>query len=155
MNLIKPCSVAFLTGNLLAGTVFGQADFKIIQSVIATGGIGVSVGGKYTLSGTAGQHSTQTLRGGAFSLGAGFWGGSDHLERLALPELKLSLTENRLIISWPLSDNPLVLQETGSLALPIAWVAVSEQPVIVAGENQLSIPLVGALKFYRLVSQGQ
>ena len=52
----------------LAFPAVAQSQFKVIDSVIAGGGITLSKGGAYALSGTIGQPFTESLRGGNFNL---------------------------------------------------------------------------------------
>jgi hypothetical protein len=47
--------------------------YDLTWSTIDGGGVTLSVGGVYTLAGTAGQPDAGVLAGGAFSLDSGFW----------------------------------------------------------------------------------
>ena len=62
--------------------------YDLTWSTIDGGGSG-SAGAGYHLAGTLGQHDAgATLRGGAYSLSGGFWGGVSAGSKLYLPVLR-------------------------------------------------------------------
>ena len=152
MKSIKVFWLCFSMLGAMGATTFEHNNFAIIASSISTGGTALSSGGNYALSGTIGQHSTYVLCGGEFTLAGGFWERS--VPRNG-PVLRVTHSGNHILITWPVSQHTVVLQETSDLSKSAVWVLVSEMPVVSAGENRLLIPLVNGTKFYRLVSQAQ
>jgi hypothetical protein len=74
---------AILTG-IQAAPDTPAASYAIPWWTVDTGG-GVSQGGPYILSGTAGQPDTGSLSGGAYLLKGGFWSGLlDYMNYLSL-----------------------------------------------------------------------
>lgn len=80
--LARPSRIRVRTLALVLALACGMAaaqpsggTFEIPRSRVATGG-GQSVGGDFTLNGTAGQHEAEPqASGGSFSLRGGFWVG--------------------------------------------------------------------------------
>ena len=141
----------------LAVPVVGQNQFRIVNSVIAGGGITVSEGGPYALTGTIGQPFTEPLRSGNFSLAGGFWGVGVAIQRANMPLLQIVRAGNQLLISWPAEASlPIVqLEERASLAAPTRWTLVPQTQIIISGENRVTIPVTVATKFYRLTRPGE
>ena len=141
----------------LAFSAVGQSQFKIIDSVIAGGGITLSKGGAYALSGTIGQPFTESLRGGNFNLAGGFWGVGVAIQRANMPLLKIVRAGNHLTVSWPSEALlPIVqLEERASLATPTRWTLVAQPPIVSNGENRVTIPVTFATRFYRLTTPGE
>ncbi|HEX4123034.1 MAG TPA: choice-of-anchor tandem repeat GloVer-containing protein [Verrucomicrobiae bacterium] len=70
---------------------------------------------------------------------------------VGIPAESVSLVSKTLVISWPSAiEQPYILQRTGTLATP-AWTTLTNQPTVVAGQNQITIPLATTNVFYRLV----
>ena len=136
----------------LAFPAIGQSQLKMIDSVIAGGGITLSQGGAYALSGTIGQPFTEPLRSGSFSLAGGFWAVAVPIQRANMPLLKIVRTSNHLIISWPAEALLPILQleEKASLATPARWTLVAQLPIVSNGENRVILPVTFANRFYRL-----
>jgi hypothetical protein len=62
-----------------------SAGYSLIRYSVAGGG-GVSSGGGYTLTGTAGQADAGRLSGGRYTVGGGFWASLGQvLQQLFLP----------------------------------------------------------------------
>jgi hypothetical protein len=61
----------------LAGSVLAQSGDRYDLSwwTVDGGGDTFSTGGNYTLGSTIGQPDADTLTGGGYTLGGGFWGG--------------------------------------------------------------------------------
>ena len=141
----------------LAFPAAGQGQFKIIDGVIAGGGITLSKGGAYALSGTIGQPFTEPLRNGTFTLAGGFWDVGVAIQRANMPLLQIVRAGNQLIISWPAEASlPIVqLEERASLAAPTRWTLVPQTQIIISGENRVTIPVTVATRFYRLTRPGE
>lgn len=137
--------------------VVGQNQFQIVNRVIANGGITGTKGGPYSMTGTIGQPFTEPLRGGNFSLAGGFWGVGVAIQRSNMPLLKIVSAGNRIIISWPVDAlSPIVqLEERASLATPARWNPVVQPPTVSNGENQVTLPVTFATRFYRLTRPGE
>jgi hypothetical protein len=54
-----------------------------------------------------------------------------------------------IVLSWPTSAVPLVLQSTAALGQDSAWTAVSNPPVVVQGRNVVTNEALGK-RYYRL-----
>jgi hypothetical protein len=136
----------------LAFPAGGQGQFKIIDGVIAGGGITSSKGGAYALSGTIGQPFTEPLRNGNFTLAGGFWGVGVAIQRANMPLLEIVHAGNNVILSWPVEASiPTVqLEERASLAIPARWTLVPQTQIVITGENRVTIPVTFATRFYRL-----
>jgi hypothetical protein len=59
---------------------------------------------------------------------------------------------NSIVISWPQTCGTFVLEQTDSLAPPISWTPVQEQPVLVSGRWTVTIVTDAVGRFYRLHS---
>jgi hypothetical protein len=141
----------------LAFPAAAQGQFKIVDSVIAGGGITLSEGGAYALSGTIGQPFTETLRSGNFTVAGGFWGVAVAIQRANMPLLEIVRAGNTLILSWPVEASlPIVqLEERASLATPARWTLVPQTQIVISGENRVTIPVTFATRFYRLTRPGE
>jgi len=141
----------------LAFPAVGQSQFKIINSVIAGGGITLSKGGAYALSGTIGQPLTEPLRSGSFNLASGFWGVGFAVQRANMPLLRIVRAGDNLILSWPAAALlPIVqLEERTSLATATGWTLVAQPPLVGNGENRVTLPVTFATRFYRLTRPGE
>src|ERR1700746_2423909 len=117
-----------------------------------SGGADTSTGAVYSVSGTIGQHDAGgPMVGGNYSLTGGFW------SMLAVvpsgqtnptPSLAITLN-NAVLVSWPSSSTGFVLEQTTDL-LTGNWVAVTNAPVQIGQEWQVTINPVPGNSFYRL-----
>lgn len=69
---------AFLVGMVVLviwvwGLALAASTYELTHSTVSSGGA-MSVGGRYTLGGTAGQVDAGQVAGGTYTLGGGFWG---------------------------------------------------------------------------------
>jgi hypothetical protein len=64
-----------------------EATYSLTWSTLDGGGEMYSAGGAYTLGGTVGQPDAGVLKGGAYTLAGGFWGGASAVHRLYVPLL--------------------------------------------------------------------
>jgi hypothetical protein len=57
---------------------------------------------------------------------------------------------NRIVLSWPASAVPVVLEESSDLSVTI-WTAVTNAPTVIGQENQVLLARPPGNRFYRLV----
>ena len=68
----------------------------------------------------------------------------------APPQLGIALTStNAALLSWPAPSTALVVQRTAELGAT-NWVDLTNTPTVVAGRNQVVLPLATGNRFYRL-----
>lgn len=90
-------------------------DFALERYSI-TGGVGVSQGGGFSLSGTAGALAVPVLSGGGFSVAPGFWSVVTVIATPEAPALQVQLNpDGTVTISWPAFATGFVLQQTTAL----------------------------------------
>jgi len=139
------CSALLLISSLAVST---QADYEISWFTIDGGG-GTSSGGNYTIRGTIGQPDAGTMTGGSYTLVGGFWGVVAAIQTPGAPLLKVRREGNNVILSWPAPSTGFSLQQNGNVAGP-AWGPVLGTPVVVDGENQITVPSPIGNNYYRL-----
>jgi len=66
------------------------------------------------------------------------------------PVLSAQLTANGLVVSWPAAYSGFILQQSSDLSQPGGWSAVSLPVTSSGGINSVTIPLAGAVQFFRL-----
>jgi hypothetical protein len=65
--------------------------------------------------------------------------------------LSIALSEGSVIISWPTNVmSAAQLQTTSALGSAANWTLVTNSPVVVNGQYQLSVAPIGNAQFYRL-----
>jgi hypothetical protein len=64
--------------------------------------------------------------------------------------LSIQLQGTNVVISWPLTCGPCVLEQTPSLSPPITWTPTPGPIVVVSGQNTVTVPLSTNNTFYRL-----
>ena len=67
------------------------------------------------------------------------------------PKLTVITSGNNVVLSWPTSATGFSLQSSAVLGSGAAWSAVSTQPVVVGGFNQVTVPASSQAAFYRLI----
>jgi len=75
---------------LLAAAPAVRAELNALgvdRWVVAGGGVNISLGGNYTLIGTAGQPAAYRLQGGNYSVQSGFWEGGTQEVKNFLPSV--------------------------------------------------------------------
>lgn len=72
---------------LAASTVLAQSGggYDLSWSTVDSGGYTSSIGGDYSLAGTAGQVDAGLMSGGTYTLAGGFWPGGPYWQRVYLP----------------------------------------------------------------------
>jgi hypothetical protein len=125
-------------------------NFALDWHKIAGGG-GTSSNGRYSVSGTIGQHdaSQQPMSSGNFSLTGGFWS-LTAVQAPNAPLLSISLTSsNTVMVSWPTPSTGFVLQQNSTLSVT-NWITPLE-PISDDGTNKFIMvnPPAGN-RFFRL-----
>ena len=123
-------------------------SFSIDRFALGGGG-GTGTGGRFSLSGVAGQPEAtpQPLAGGSFSLAGGFW--SLAAEPTAgTPMLAIERQGANVRVSWPLTATGFVLDQ--SLAVTGLWSQVAFPYVTNATDISVSAPAPAGSTFYRL-----
>jgi len=68
------------------------------------------------------------------------------------PKLTVSQTDNAsLVSSWPANEPGFTLQGTGQLGSNAQWTPVSATPVVVNGQNTVTLPANQSAEFFRLI----
>jgi len=130
----------------------GFAQQYSIDWYTIDGGGGTSSNGQYTVSGTIGQPDAGTMSGGNYSLTGGFWSLLSVVQSAGAPFLTLHLTlTNTVLLSWPAGSAGFNLQQNPLLGSP-DWAAVTNAPVVLGGENQVTLGVAGGNHFFRLKS---
>ena len=139
------CTVV-LAGDARLALAQSGGGFTIGFSTIDGGG-GPSAGGSFSLNGTIGQPDAGEMSGGAFTLSGGFWtiphDGSQ-------PFLAIRHgTGDTVILSWPDPSTGYLL-EAAPTTLGGGWTTVTQTPVVVAGEKQVTLTPTGPGRMFRL-----
>lgn len=147
MNSIRNLVLA----SLLGGASCLQAQFSIGWSTIDGGG-GPSGGGGFSLNGTLGQPDAGAMSGGLFTLGGGFWPGVTAPLAGPPPVLSIRLgTAGNVILNWPHPSTGYVLERTFNMNAPGGgWTDVTQPPVIVGPNLEVTLPATGSFALFRL-----
>jgi hypothetical protein len=139
-------------GTLVVATSRAQSggQFDLSWSTINGGG-GTSRGGQFEISGTIGQADAGSLKGGAYALGGGFWSGVTVVQTPGAPNLKIKFIDGGLVvISWPVSANGFMLEQSSMPGQLYQWIAAPQSVVDTATEHTVTVPTAGAMTCYRL-----
>jgi len=133
--------------------VAAHAQIYSIDWFTIDGGGGTSTGGVYSVSGTIGQPDAGHMSGGNFTLDGGFWGLIAAVQTPGAPALRVVRTgTNTVLLAWPAPSTGFSLQQNPVANNSATWAGVTNAPVVVGSENQVTIsPPVGN-RFYRLKS---
>mgnify|MGYP000963274143 CR=1 FL=1 len=144
-------NVLRLIVGLLGMHSIAAQEYEIPVSVIS-GGAGVSSGGIYSLRGTVGQPDAGRMSGGAFALEGGFWAVVAGARVPEAPLLSITRQAETIVMSWPVSAEGFVLEETAALLVPApAWIPVTLPVRTNATEVSVTVALPVGTRFYRLV----
>ncbi|MEI7938568.1 MAG: hypothetical protein WCK27_17930 [Verrucomicrobiota bacterium] len=112
------------------------------------GGGGTTSDGVYEITGTIGQPDAGSVIAGNYVIEGGFW--SDLEPVPGAPDLTIErMSPSSVLLAWPAPSNGFMLQQNTNLTTT-NWVAVTNPPVVVNGEKQVTVsPLVGN-RYYRL-----
>lgn len=109
------------------------------------GGGGETADGRFTITGTIGQHDPGEASNGRFTVTAGFWAAAIAVQTLGAPTLSILPTGPGLAtISWDPPTPGFVLQVSDTLA-PVAWSDASS-----GATNPITVPATPSTRFYRL-----
>jgi hypothetical protein len=148
-TLLNLLFLAVLVGSVWRSEAQSGGQFNLSWSTIDAGG-GVSSGGQFIVTGTAGQpDASSPLNGGQFSLTGGFWSFLSVVQMPGAPLLKIKLVGTNAVVSWPLNATGFTLQETPSLVTKI-WSTAPQQVVDTATEHTVTVPAAGLMKCFRL-----
>jgi len=67
-----------------------------------------------------------------------------------LPILSIPQNSHQLVLSWPTNAVGFALETVDTLSSSMAWLPVSESPVIVGDQNTIAVSDPRGGKFYRL-----
>lgn len=154
---------ALLLASVVAGFVVGTSDlraqsgggYELRWFTIDAGG-GTSTGGPYSLSGTIGQPDAGALMtGGTYSLVGGFWGVVAAIQTPGAPLLTATrdASSGTVTVSWPVTEENWVLEQTGTLhssPAAIQWLAAPNSYQTNAGRITLTLPAPAGNQYFRL-----
>jgi uncharacterized repeat protein (TIGR03803 family) len=92
--------------------------------------------------------SNSMLYGTAFA--GGNSGAGTVFQIFLAPQLDISLSGNKVILTWPINATGFTLQATRNFAPPQTWTNVSPAPVIINNQYTVTNSISGAGAFYRL-----
>ena len=114
-------------------------------------GGGTSSGGNFSVTGTIGQHGTDSLAGGNFALQGGFWSSAVAIQTAGVPHLSIVRSGNNYILSWPDTGATFVIEVTSTLqTTATAWGNSGASPTLSNGTNTVTLPVQAGRFFYRL-----
>jgi hypothetical protein len=141
--------VMHLLSALAFGAVAATASAQYAIDWYKISGGGASSGGRFSLTGTIGQHDAcGTMSGGHYSLAGGFWGQVSVVQTPGAPALYLSRSANRVTVFWE-AVSGWTLVQNANLAAPGGWSA-SAGVTAANGTNSLTIPAPAGNLFFRL-----
>ena len=132
---------------LVCNSAFAQYS---IDWFTVDGGGGTSSVGLYEISGTIGQPDAGSVSAGNYVIEGGFWTDLEAVPEPGPPGLAIELVSpGSALITWPAPSTGYALQQNISLTTT-NWVAVTNAPIVVHGEMQITVsPTVGN-RYYRL-----
>jgi len=135
--------------SLLISTVSFAQPYAVNWYKIAGGGA-TSSGATYQVSGTVGQpDASGSMNGGGYSVTGGFWALIQVVQTPGLPNLAISLSGNRVVVSWP-NTGSYTLQQNGNVANAVAWTTSSYDIHTANGTNSITITQPLGNLFFRL-----
>ncbi len=138
---------ACLAGCFHAHCLLAQ-PFQIEHLGIGAGG-GTSSGGNFTLTGSMGAIGAGVSSGGAFTLEGGDLSMFVVLQTPGAPALSLTRSGANAVLSWPASETGYILEQTANLTSP-SWSGVGVGPVPMGDTLQVTVPITGTSRFFRL-----
>jgi uncharacterized repeat protein (TIGR03803 family) len=156
----------FLSGNTLYGTA-GAGGSSGYGTVFAVNTDGTGFTNLYNFTATSGAYGTNTdgasprtglILSGNTLYGTAQSGGnagagtvfSLSLPSVTAPQLTITPSGAKVILSWPATAAGFTLQSTTNLGSLAFWTTNSPAPVVVNGQNVVTNPLSGAQQFFRL-----
>lgn len=152
---MKPCLALLLAPALLALGAIAPARAQntngfSVDPFTVDGGGGLSAGGGFTIEGTIGQPDAGVLIGGGFLIEGGYWSMVQVITQPDSPLLTLSRAGSQFRLSWPLSAENFILEETISLSPTISWSTVPGSYSSNATDFFLTVPAQPGDRFFRL-----
>ena len=115
------------------------------------GGGGTSTNGQYSVSGTIGQPDAGgAMIGGNYALTGGFWALISVVQTPGLPNLAITHSGNRVILSWP-DTGRYTLWQSSNLAAG-SWTASGYSITTANGTNSVTLMAPGGKLFFRLTN---
>jgi len=134
----------------LLAPIAGRAQTYSINWHKIAGGGGSSTSAVYQVTGTIGQaEAGMTMSGGPYSVAGGFWSQVFVVQTAGLPNLAITRSGGRIIVSWPDTDGA-TLQQNNALAGG-SWAASSYTITTAGGTNTVTIVAPAGNSFFRLV----
>jgi hypothetical protein len=135
---------------VLVGALPAWAQLYAINWSTIDGGGGPSAGGSFSLNGTVGQPDAGARSGGAFTLSGGFWPGVTGSGPLPALAIRLGFGHT-VILTWPDPSTGYVLQQTANMSgSGGGWADVTQPPVIVGANQEVTLPATGSFCLFRL-----
>jgi hypothetical protein len=134
---------------LLVAAAVSAQQYAIDWYKIAGGG-GTSTGATYQVTGTIGQlDASGAMRGGNYSLTAGFWSLISVMQTAGLPNLTVTHAGNSVTIFWP-DTGSYTLQQNSNLAASAGWTTSGYTITTSNGTNSITITSPAGNLFFRL-----
>jgi hypothetical protein len=132
---------------LVCNSAFAQYS---IDWFTVDGGGGTTSDGVYEITGTIGQPDAGSVIAGSYVIEGGFWSNLEAGPEPDRPGLTIErVSPSSVLVFWPAPSDGFVLQQNTNL-ITTNWVAVTNLPVVVNAEKQVTVsPLVGN-RYYRL-----
>lgn len=67
------------------------------------------------------------------------------------PQLTITRSQSSVVLSWSTQSAGHTLESSTNLAVPTAWTTNATAPIVVNGQNTVTLPIAGAQLFFRLV----
>jgi hypothetical protein len=145
---MKSITVALLALGLCIPALHAQ-NYSINWFTIDGGG-GTSTGSVYTVSGTIGQPDAGHMSGGNYTLDGGFWAVIGVVQTPGAPLLRIQAAgPNSVLLAWPYPSTGFSLQQSMGVS-PTSWAPVTNNPVQVGPENQVTITPALGNNYFRL-----
>lgn len=138
---------AFFAGFIHVRCLVAQ-PFQIEHLGIGAGG-GTSSGGNFTLTASVGAIGAGDSMGGSFTLEGGDLAMFFIVQTPGAPTLNLTRSGSNAVLSWPTSETGYILEQTSNLTNP-SWSGVGVAPVPVGDALQVTVPITGTSRFFRL-----
>ena len=140
----------YLTFSGLLSWAQANAQSYAVDSSKIGSAASASVGGQYTVTGSAGQSAAKDMSGGAYTMDGRFSGIIAAVSTPGTPLLRIHLSSsNMVLVAWPATATGFVLEQTAAMGTG-NWTTVANSPSLVGGEIQVVMPLTPGNKFFRL-----
>ena len=146
---MKRMKTNLLSALLLTSALSLPAQFSVDWATISAGG-GRSTGGAHSVQAAVGQAAVVASSAGSYSVQAGFWALPVVMQTPGAPLLRIARTAtNTVLLAWPVTSTTFTLQVNHDLATT-NWSTVASPASIVGNDNQVTLPMSAAARFYRL-----